>query len=774
MPTTLDTLVTYFVSDEDALLRGAKKSAQAVTRFSVSARKSLNTVGKSFIRVGKIAAIAVTAAAASVSVASIKLASDAEETQQKFSVVFSSIASDAEDMAKDLQKNYGLARTESKDLLSSTADLLTGFGFSQEAALDLSGEVQRLAVDLASFSNFAGGSKGASEALTKALLGERESVKALGISISEKAVKEEIARLATEGVTFATIEQAKAQAALTIAIRQSQNAIGDFARSQGSFANQTRILRGNITNIAEDIGKFLLPTVTKWTRVLNNAFILVTEGSAAAEKASDSFANSYVEGGNTIAKAAEELVAKIATPFIFLQKHILETKRGFLEFKQILGRGGEIITFGFKGAEEFNKRMEKISGFSNEMADNFIENRKNINEEILAMADDLKRLQDALDDPVGAARNWFKTIEDGTAATAALAAETQKAADIIAASGPVAAESIGAQMTSLRVAAEQEAQKAADALSEAAAKSAEIATVAAAKAAAAAQAKIDALPPLDFTSLLGTGFLGTQGTEGAMQGLGDISAPPPGFGAPAEGQLTIGGVGGFMEGEMGQGETPEIGDRGFGTQGIAALMGSSEFQQAVEDNAAAFEDADERFSVAAESIARSVGSAFAGVLSGQQSFGKAFIALTGQIISMMLNTWAEGLIAKVAMDQVEVASNSAAAAPDPFLIPAYVAMGLAAFVAAISSSGGSQYQSGGGGGGGGSASLSASSLSQATERAPRSRMLLELESERQIQNLNITLTDEKGTALMSWITEQTRNGIGDNFDRLTLASEVSG
>ena len=78
-------------------------------------------------------------------------------------------------------------------MLGSTGDLLTGMGATAETALDLSTKTQRLAVDLASFSNYQGGAKGASEALTKAMLGERESVKALGIVISEANVKQKIA-----------------------------------------------------------------------------------------------------------------------------------------------------------------------------------------------------------------------------------------------------------------------------------------------------------------------------------------------------------------------------------------------------------------------------------------------------------------------------------------------------------------------------------------------------------------------------------------------------
>lgn len=193
--------------------------------------------------------------------ASIQAAVDAGETESKFVAVFSTITDSANNMAKELQKAYGLGVVESKTLLSATGDLLTGFGFAEEQALALSGEVQKLAVDLASFTNFSGGAAGASEALTKALLGERESIKALGISIQEKDVQEQVALNTAGGLTFATERQAKAQATLQLAIKQSQNAIGDYGKTSESAANQLKKYNTNIDNLSIAFGKGFVPAI---------------------------------------------------------------------------------------------------------------------------------------------------------------------------------------------------------------------------------------------------------------------------------------------------------------------------------------------------------------------------------------------------------------------------------------------------------------------------------------------------------------------------------
>jgi len=192
-----------------------------------------------------------------------KEAIDAQETFSKFGTVFSGVSSSAESMAKNLSDNFGLARVDAKKLLGDTGDLLTGFGFSQKSALDLANEVNKLAVDLASFTNFSGGATGASAALTKALLGERESVKSLGISILEEDVKRQVQINAAKGMRFETMRQAKAFATLIIAQNQSKNAIGDFARTQYQAANQLRIAQARLKDLRIVIGNLLVPAITK-------------------------------------------------------------------------------------------------------------------------------------------------------------------------------------------------------------------------------------------------------------------------------------------------------------------------------------------------------------------------------------------------------------------------------------------------------------------------------------------------------------------------------
>ena len=149
------------------------------------AQRSIKKFGTSMQRTGQTLTRNLTVPLVGLGVAAVKMASDFEETDAKFKTVFSSIQREAEATAKVFKSSFGLSSKAAKQMLGDTGDLLVGFGFTEREALNLSKQVNELAVDLASFTNFSGGAEGASLALTKALLGERESIKSLELQLQK-------------------------------------------------------------------------------------------------------------------------------------------------------------------------------------------------------------------------------------------------------------------------------------------------------------------------------------------------------------------------------------------------------------------------------------------------------------------------------------------------------------------------------------------------------------------------------------------------------------
>jgi len=241
------------------------KADRKTKKFNFSLKKlqkSLRSSGKKMRNFGAMAVVGVTLPVALIGKSMLQAASDAVETTNKFNQVFE-LGAKGTNIAAKFAKDYGLAQSTSERMLSATGDLLVGFKFAEQQALDLSVQVSELASDLASFQNFAGGAEGASLAITKALLGETESAKALGIVIRQlspefMAMVKHFQR--TQGVT---LQQAKALTVLAIASDQSRKAIGDVSRTWADFANVQRRASEDVIKLSESFGIHLIPIATK-------------------------------------------------------------------------------------------------------------------------------------------------------------------------------------------------------------------------------------------------------------------------------------------------------------------------------------------------------------------------------------------------------------------------------------------------------------------------------------------------------------------------------
>jgi hypothetical protein len=235
-----------------------KVDAKQLQRGILQAEAQVGKLEKRSLGISRIMGVIFTGAMAKAGWSMIKMASDAEETESKFKAVFKGIEADSAIVADSIADKFGLADSTIQEMLSSTGDLLTGFGFARGEALSLSAGVAELAVDLKSFQNFSGGAKGASEAITKALLGETESMKSLGVVIRQdtKLFKAQITQIMR--ATGATEQQAKAQAIWLQIQEQTQNAQGDALKTYDSTANRIDRMGQSWKQSKESLGSFLI------------------------------------------------------------------------------------------------------------------------------------------------------------------------------------------------------------------------------------------------------------------------------------------------------------------------------------------------------------------------------------------------------------------------------------------------------------------------------------------------------------------------------------
>lgn len=258
----------------DGIQKSADKANKSVQSFSKKASESLNKFGKKAATTGAAMTAGITVPIGLMASSMIKAASDAEETANKFNAVFSDVGAKANSVSKEFAANFGITNSTAQELISNTGDLLVGFGFAGDEALELSKKVNELASDLTSFQNVEGGVTSASNALTKALLGETESAKSLGIVIrqNDKDFRNRVKTISR--FQRKTRQQAKAIAILEIATRQSGKAVGDVSRTWDDYASVQRRAMESNKEMRRSFGEILIPIANK----LQNLIIKITKG----------------------------------------------------------------------------------------------------------------------------------------------------------------------------------------------------------------------------------------------------------------------------------------------------------------------------------------------------------------------------------------------------------------------------------------------------------------------------------------------------------------
>jgi hypothetical protein len=199
----------------------------------------------------------------------VSLASVAEETQAKFNTVFGNLSKSTNQWAENFGSSVGRSRTDVKGWMATLADTFKPLGFTVTKSADLSKKLTKLAVDVASFNN-----KMDADVLRdfqSALVGNHETVRKYGIIITEAQLKQEAHRLGLAKGRKELTALEKVQARYSLILKGSTDAQGDAIRTQGSYANQMKALRANLTNLGETLGELVLPFMTSLVKSTNEA-----------------------------------------------------------------------------------------------------------------------------------------------------------------------------------------------------------------------------------------------------------------------------------------------------------------------------------------------------------------------------------------------------------------------------------------------------------------------------------------------------------------------
>lgn len=180
---------------------------------------------------------------------------------KKSATVFEGSLPTVQKWAAENAKSMGMTRAEVVGLAAGVGDLLKPMGFTADQAGQMSTDMLNLSGALSAWS---GGTKSAAEVsdiMTAALLGERDGLKGLGISISEADVQARLARDGTDKLTGAALEQAKALATQQLIVEKSTDAQKAWANGSMDGIKAQNESKASIAQLKETLITGLYPAL---------------------------------------------------------------------------------------------------------------------------------------------------------------------------------------------------------------------------------------------------------------------------------------------------------------------------------------------------------------------------------------------------------------------------------------------------------------------------------------------------------------------------------
>ena len=260
----------------DVDVNDAVKSLNKVDSNVEKSGSAFEKMGSKLGSLGKlVTGVFATKAIADFGIKCLGAASDVEEMENKFNVVFDGITDQVDSWADTFSNAIGRNKNEIKGYLADNSNMLVGMGATREEGAELSQQMVSLALDLASFNNL--NEADAVEKMSKAMMGETECAKSLGAVLNDNTRALAMEQLGMQGKYSALSELEKMQVNYQAILMQSTDAVGDAERSADSYANRIRGAKAKIEEFCQTIGSFLLPAGASVVGIFTNMLDKVIE-----------------------------------------------------------------------------------------------------------------------------------------------------------------------------------------------------------------------------------------------------------------------------------------------------------------------------------------------------------------------------------------------------------------------------------------------------------------------------------------------------------------
>ena len=256
-----------------------------LSEFDEELSKTVSAIDKAAERiraVGSTMSTFITLPVLAAGAASIKMASDYEESLNKVNVSFDYASAQVTAWAENSIEKMGMASGSALDAAALFGDMGTSMGLSRDQAAKMSMSLVQLGADLASFKNIS--TDQAMYALNGVFTGETESLKMLGIVMTQANLQ---AFALTQGITK-KIEKMSQAEQVTLRyqyiLANTTNAQGDFLRTNDGVANQMRIFQESLKQLGTEFGRTVLPVFNEIIKKLNGFLFALQQLSPETQK----------------------------------------------------------------------------------------------------------------------------------------------------------------------------------------------------------------------------------------------------------------------------------------------------------------------------------------------------------------------------------------------------------------------------------------------------------------------------------------------------------
>jgi hypothetical protein len=178
--------------------------------------------------------------------------------------VFGEAAAQIDEFAARSVVAAGLSEAAYRELAARIGGSLQNMGFSVQEAAETTDLLIQRGADLAA--RFGGDTAAAVDALAAALRGEADPAEQFALRLNAAAVNARAVEMGLAASTSRVDDYARAQATVALALDQSADAAGTFAREQDTLAGAQQRAQAQWEDAKATLGDELLPIVTDLTR----------------------------------------------------------------------------------------------------------------------------------------------------------------------------------------------------------------------------------------------------------------------------------------------------------------------------------------------------------------------------------------------------------------------------------------------------------------------------------------------------------------------------